>query len=139
MNYVGILVSINFLATVINHSIIHFIAGENNLFLFIQMYHFPYSLRLGNISIWVLLEGILLLLSKYIIFFSIIVTNLQRRTCFYYLGLLWYRNSLLQNLSIQKNKWLFIETPLTYQWHCSGSAHRIVFTIQSCNSSICSK
>jgi len=45
MKYMGILVSINILATIINYSIIHFISGENNLFLFILKTHFHYSSR----------------------------------------------------------------------------------------------
>ena len=45
MNYVGILVSINFLATVIKNAIIHFIAGEDHRFLFILMQHFHYFLQ----------------------------------------------------------------------------------------------
>lgn len=45
MNYMGILVIINFLAMVIKKSIIHFIAGENHRFLFIRIQHFHYFLQ----------------------------------------------------------------------------------------------
>lgn len=42
MNYMSILVSINFLAMVIKNSIIHCIARENDRFLFILTQHFHY-------------------------------------------------------------------------------------------------
>lgn len=64
-----------------------------------------------------LLENILLLFSKYITFFFIIPTILQRSLCLHYTELL--RDSLLLNLSIHKRKWLSMAVHLT----CTMTLH----------------